>query len=209
MIALIKKILDQFLEKRNSKRLTNLVGQLGEDYRFYQGSNIELSYGSVKNDISIGKRYWHRGVFSSQHGGKIKVGNYSLLGSKSRVGAVNSVVIGDYVSIAPNVTIMDNNNHPVQSDDRKIYQAAYSGHEYRSWKYSVSKPIIIGNNVWIGENARINKGVTIGDNSIVAANAVVTKDVPKNSIAAGNPARIVKTDIDQLPRFFDYEINGK
>lgn len=45
----------------------------------------------------------------------------------------------------------------------------------------------------------IQKGVTIGDNSIVAANSVVTKDVPSNSIAAGNPARIVKTDIDKIP----------
>lgn len=209
MLILIKSGLHKFLEKRNSNRLVNLVGQLGEDFKFSKGSNIELSYGSTKNDISIGTRYWHRGTLSSQHGGKIKIGNYSLLGVKSRIGSVNSVIIGDYASIATNVTIMDNNNHPVQPDDRKIYQVASTGHELRSWKYSVSKPIIIEDNVWIGANARINKGVTIGENSIIAANSVVTKDVPKNSIAAGNPARIVKTDIDQLPRFFNYKISGK
>lgn len=55
--------------------------------------------------------------------------------------------------------------------------------------------------------ARIYKGVTIGDNSIIAANTVVTKDIPKNCIVAGNPGRIVKTDIDKLPKFFDYKIN--
>ena len=57
----------------------------------------------------------------------------------------------------------------------------------------------IGNYVWVGENSRICKGVTIGDNAIIAANSVVTKDVPANSIAAGNPARIVKTNLEEVP----------
>lgn len=57
--------------------------------------------------------------------------------------------------------------------------------------------------MWIGEYVRICKGVTIGDGSVVAANAVVTKDVPPNSIVAGNPAKVVKTDIDKtIPRQF-------
>jgi maltose O-acetyltransferase len=207
MINIIKKNLDKFLAKRNSKRLVKLVGELGEDFRFEKGSNIELSFGSTKNDISIGKRMRLRGRLASQYGGKIKIGNYSNLNANSVIGSVNSVIIGDFASIGANVTIIDNNNHPVQPDDRKIKQFSESGHELRSWKYSVSKPIIIEDNVWIGVNARINKGVTVGENSIVAANSVVTKDVPKNSIAAGNPARIVKTDIDKLPRIFDYKID--
>lgn len=207
MINFIKNTIDRFLVKRNTKRLANLVGELGEDYRFAKGSNIELSYGSTKKDISIGKRMRLRGVLKSQYAGKIKIGNYSNLNENSVIGAVNSVIIGDFASIGAYVTIMDNNNHPVQPDDRKIKQFSESGDELRSWKYSVSKPIIIEDNVWIGANARINKGVTVGENSIVAANSVVTKDVPKNSIAAGNPARIVKTEIDKLPRFFDYKIN--
>ena len=71
--------------------------------------------------------------------------------------------------------------------------------EMHLWKWSAIKPVIIKENVWIGENARICKGVTIGKNAIVAANSIVTKDVPDNSIAAGNPARIVKTDINLIP----------
>ena len=54
-------------------------------------------------------------------------------------------------------------------------------------------PIVIGNKVWIGDNATILPGVTIGENSIVAAGAVVTKDVPANVIVGGLPARIIKT----------------
>lgn len=59
------------------------------------------------------------------------------------------------------------------------------------------KPIVIGKNVWIGANATILGGVTIGDNSIIAAGAVVTKDVPSDSVAAGVPARVIKSIYDK------------
>lgn len=55
-----------------------------------------------------------------------------------------------------------------------------------------SSPVIIGENVWIGSSSTILPGVTVGDNSVVAAGAVVTKDVPKNAVVAGVPARVVK-----------------
>ncbi len=61
------------------------------------------------------------------------------------------------------------------------------------WGRVVSKPVRIGNEVWIGANATILPGVTIGDGSIVAAGAVVTHDVPSFSIVAGVPARVIQT----------------
>ena len=60
------------------------------------------------------------------------------------------------------------------------------------WENSEHAPIVIGDNVWIGEYSAILKGVTIGEGSIVASHSVVTKDVPPYTIVAGNPARIVK-----------------
>jgi maltose O-acetyltransferase len=56
----------------------------------------------------------------------------------------------------------------------------------------VTKPIKIGNNVWIGAKATILKGVTIGDGAIIGANAVVTKDLLANGVAVGNPAKVIK-----------------
>ena len=100
-----------------------------------------------------------------------------------------NIYIGDGTLLAPNVTIITA-MHPISL-------------KLRTEGYGYNKPVYIGKNVWIGEYCRICKGVTIGDGSIVAANAVVTKDVPPNSIVAGNPARIVKTDIDKtIPRKF-------
>ena len=56
----------------------------------------------------------------------------------------------------------------------------------------IPKDVIIGNNVWIGANATILPGVKIGDNVVIGAGAVVTKDVPANSVAAGNPAVVIR-----------------
>jgi len=62
-------------------------------------------------------------------------------------------------------------------------------------------PVVLGDNVWVGDHATVLKGVTIGNNSVVAARSVVTKDVPDNVVVAGNPARVVKTLDATLPRY--------
>lgn len=165
-------------------------------------SFIKISDGSKNEDIVIECNVVMHAKLVSQNGGKIFFKNNTQIGYSSFVGAVNSITIEEGTVISNNVTIVDNNNHPVNPYDRIIMQKSKIGSDYRKWKYSDSKPVIIGKNVWIGQNSRINKGVTIGDNSIVAANTVVTKDVPPNSIVAGNPGKIVKTDIDKLPRVF-------
>jgi maltose O-acetyltransferase len=67
-----------------------------------------------------------------------------------------------------------------------------SYHDYENFGTVVAKPIHIGKNVWITSRCIILAGVTIGDNSIIGAGSVVTKDIPANSFAAGNPARVIK-----------------
>lgn len=65
--------------------------------------------------------------------------------------------------------------------------------ERRNALLETALPVTIGDNVWIGGSAVINPGVTIGDNCVIGSGAVVTRDIPPNSLAVGNPARVIKT----------------
>lgn len=164
---------------------------------FASCANIKLGYDSSKNNIIIGKNVYIRGLLFSMGGGDIVIGDSVFIGSYTKILAVNNIMIGKYTQIANNVTICDNNNHPVNPLDREIVAKTPPYSKERSWLYSQNAPIIIGENCWLGEYCRICKGVSIGNGSVVAANSVVTKDVPENCIVAGNPAIIVKREIDK------------
>lgn len=203
MIGIIKRLIIAILNAYKSSQIRKVVTLKGTGQEFDKNTYVSHVDGSDKNDIIIGDHAMISGILISQNHGKIILGTYAFLRERSVIGSVNSVTIGDYASIADNVVIMDNNNHPVNPKDRLIKSGSGKTSPYRYWRHSESAPIVIGRNVWIGSYARICKGVNIGENSIVAANAVVTKDVPPNAIVAGNPAKIVKTDIDKTPRFFE------
>jgi maltose O-acetyltransferase len=202
MIGIIRGYVLAFMDKHRSNQIRKMVILKGSGHVFQRTTYVRLADGSDRHDILIGDHAMISGSLASENHGKITLGTYTYLRENSTIGAVNSVTIGDYTSIADYVVIMDNNNHPVNPEDRRIKSGSKKGSDYRKWRHSESESIVIGENVWIGSFARICKGVKIGDNSIVAANAVVTKDVPPNSIVAGNPAKIVKTDIDKIPRVF-------
>ena len=179
------------------RQFNNRATLLGNSHDLDLNSSVRLRFGSTKMDIILHDHSGTRGSLISHGGGKIVIGEWSMLGMRSRVESVNYVEIGRDCGISWDVVISDNNNHPINPDDRRYMRHTPHGSEERSMHHSDSAPIHIGDNVWIGSNVRVCKGVTIGDNSIIAANTVVTHDVPANSIAAGNPARIVKTDIDK------------
>lgn len=88
------------------------------------------------------------------------------------------MVIGNQVLLGPNVGIYTA-GHPLEK------QARENGQEY-------AKPVYIGNHVWIGGNVCIMGGVTIGDNVVIGAGSVVTKNIPDNTLAYGNPCRVIK-----------------
>lgn len=94
--------------------------------------------------------------------------------------------------ISNNVTIYDNNTHPIEPGKRILMSIIGFHSDLWDIKHSEHAEIIIDNNVWIGERACIFKGVFIGEGSIIAMNSVVTKDVPPYTLVAGNPAKIKK-----------------
>jgi len=127
--------------------------------------------------------------FHCDYGYNIEVGENFFANYNFTVLDVGKVRIGANAQIAPNVSIYTA-GHPIHPDSRN------SGYEY-----GIS--ITIGDNVWIGGNACIMPGVTIGNNVVIGAGSVVTKDIPDNVIAAGNPCKIIR-EITEEDRDFYY-----
>ena len=126
----------------------------------------------------IGKKCNILPPFKCDYGFHIEVGENFFANYNFIVLDGNYVRIGDNVWIAPNVGIYAA-GHPLDVKDR-----------IDGWEYAY--PVTIGDNVWIGGSVTIIGGVTIGDNAVVAAGSVVIRDVPANTLVAGNPARVIR-----------------
>lgn len=196
---MLKRLYSLFLRLRAKHRVYKHATIKGHNHYIGARADVILMDGATKDQVQINDSCWHRGRILVQTNGVVILNPHSQIGENTNIFAVNRIEIGAYTAIAPNTTICDNNNHPISPKERKAMRVQPQGHDSKLWKHSVSAPIIIGENCWIGTNVRICKGVTIGDNSIVAACSVVTKNVPANCIVAGNPAKIVKMDIDKKP----------
>ena len=122
----------------------------------------------------------------------IEIGDYTTIRYRSVIGAIEKIIIGSYVIISNNVTIYDNNNHPTDPEIRKKMCKTGFYTDMWNWENSSHKPVVIKDNVWIGEGSTILKGVTIGEGAVVGCKSVVTKDVEPYTVVAGNPARCVK-----------------
>ncbi|WP_210417737.1 acyltransferase [Bythopirellula goksoeyrii] len=140
--------------------------------RIIIGSDVHLS---GKSNIGFCNSVFERPV--------LEIGNSTFLGHDCSIYVAQSVHIGRNCLIAGGVIIRDYDGHPLDYLSRRNGMPILK---------SSIKTVSIGDDVWIGARAVILKGTSIGNRSIVAASSVVTKDVPPDSIVAGNPARIVK-----------------
>lgn len=135
-----------------------------------------------------------------------KPGAYIKIGARTQIGAsqliaATRIEIGNDVLMAWNITIMDNDSHSLDWKFRKndIRQFGTDFKKDRSfptankdWTVVKMAPIYIKSRVWIGFNVSILKGVTIGEGAVIGAGSVVTNDIPPYTLAAGNPARVVR-----------------
>ena len=130
--------------------------------------------------------------FRCDYGKNIEVGNNFFANYNCVILDVAKVTIGKNVMFAPNVSIYTA-GHPIHPESRN------SGYEY-------GIPVTIGDNVWVGGSVVINPGVKIGNNVVIGSGSVVTKDIPDNVIAVGNPCRVIR-EITEEDRKYYYRNN--
>lgn len=148
-----------------------IIGSMSEKLRFVVCKRIFLVCGKKVN-VSKGASFGN--------GAKIEIGDYSGIGINAKI--PNNVKIGKYVMMGHNVTIIGANHRFDRTDIPMIEQG-----------YFPAEPLIIEDDVWIGNNAIILPGKHIRKGTIVAAGSVVTKEFPPFSIIGGNPAKLIKS----------------
>ena len=149
------------------------------DYNLTRPDDVEKQDEIIRSILGkAGKNVHIEAPFHCDYGKNITVGDNFFANYNCTILDVGNVVIGDNVMFAPNVSIYTA-GHPIHPDSRN------SGYEY-------GIAITIGDNVWVGGNVVITPGVKIGNNVVIGAGSVVTKDLPDNVIAVGNPCRVLR-----------------
>jgi len=180
---LIKKILRKWNRWFINRFIRPQFDQLGHSTAIHQPTTLQITGNNIAagNFLHIISNRQQPVTLTSwrskQQRGEIVIGDYCLISPGVNIAAAQSINIGDNCMLASGVYISDSDWH---------------GTYNRIRPFRCTQPVTLNNNVWIGLRAIIGKGVTIGENSIIGAGAVVINDIPANSIAAGNPAKIVK-----------------
>lgn len=148
-----------------------------------------LPYMTGHGRITIGDRVRLSGkscfAFSNhlESSPRLDIGDDVFIGHDCRFAVADSVRIGRHCLLAGGVVIRDSDGHPLDAGARR---------RNRPTPVEAIKPVVVGDDVWLGTGAIVLKGVRIGDRAVVGAGAVVTADVPPDTVVAGNPARVVK-----------------
>lgn len=171
--------------------------QLVAQYNVMSGENAETR-GAVLRELlgGIGENVKIDMPFYCDYGRHIFIGNNGIIGMNCTFVDCNEIKIGDKVLIASNVQIYTA-THPVELRQRLI--DAWDEAEGTAFFRTYSQPVTIEDNVWIGGGVIILPGVTIGKNSVIGAGSVVVHSIPANSLAVGNPCRVIR-NINQEER---------
>ena len=179
----MKRLLDYLMMNQRDARPRWYVRLLAPLYQ-HRGRGSKI-YHSVRMDTPPYRRFWlgkHSVIESfcciNNAAGDVTIGDYTRIGIHNTI--IGPVCIGNHVNLAQGITITAL-NHNFEDTSKRIDEQGIS-----------TKPVVVGDDVWIGANAVVLLGVTIGSHCVVAAGAVVTKDVPDHTLVGGVPAKIIK-----------------
>ncbi|WP_319001939.1 acyltransferase [Clostridium algoriphilum] len=147
----------------------------------WEGCNYTYSTFVIRTNAKVcvtGSFKIFNGCFITVNKGATLTLGSGFINNNVNISCFDKITIGEGVAISEDVIIRDSDNHNI----------IYDG-------FKKTKPITIGNHVWIGMRVTILKGVTIGDGAIIAVGSVVTKDVPPNCLVGGTPAKVLKTNV--------------
>lgn len=160
---------------RERERCRDLCKRLNESSE----AETELRARILSELLGYPSDVWVQPPFFCDYGTNIRLGSKVFFNFNCVVLDVMAVTIGNNVLFGPAVQIYSA-THPISAAER------------RTWK-EFARPVTIGNDVWVGGGAIICPGVTIGDRCVIGAGSVVTRSIPSDSFAAGNPCRVVRT----------------
>lgn len=175
----------EWVEYQKLRRQFKRIGQGSifpfMDYQIIGAENIEIG-----DSCHFGHRVRlcaYNDYLAQSFKPNLSIGNGVSICNDIHIGCIDSIKIGNRVLMASRITILDHFHGNITCEDINTPP---------SKRPLSSKPVVIGDNVWIGEGVVIMPGVSIGDNVIIGANAVVTHSFPKNVVIAGVPAKIIK-----------------
>lgn len=162
-----KKIKDVITEAQR------IVAELNTGY--HDNAEVQAIFSRLTG-VEVDKSFWLMPPFYTDFGRNIRVGKDVFVNTCCTFMDRGGIVLEDRVLVAPKVNLVTT-GHPVDPEIRRD---------------TISEPIVVRENVWLGLGASVMPGVTIGRNSVVAAHSVVTQDVPDNVIVGGIPAKIIR-----------------
>lgn len=187
-----------FLETADSSTLKLIANarRLTREYYFSDYEDTEKRTAILRELLgSMGRNVAIDTPFHCDHGKNIFLGDDVIINMNCTFVDDKEIRIGNRVLIASNVQIYTA-SHPVLPQERLVPDWKEKG---TTFFRTYARPIEIKDNVWIGGGSIILAGVTIGENSVIGAGSVVTRSIPANSVAVGNPCRVIRTFEEEIP----------
>ena len=175
--------------KRKTHNLNLDYNRLYEDQTAAREAILREILGELQEGVFL------QGPITFHYGIHTKIGRGTFINFNFTCQDDTTVTIGEHCNFGPNVTIVTP-LHPMLAAERRAIRVP----DGRDLRLCWAKPVSVGNDCWLGANVVICPGVTIGDNCMIGAGSVVTRSIPANAFAAGNPCKVIRTltDADSL-----------